>query len=59
MFAPGQVVEFFIGGLLHAVANLYPFCGERLTLIETLGTDFAGVVDTHQASNVLRLGSAK
>ncbi len=55
LFAPGQVVDFFLGGMLHGLAHLWQLGGQGLALIERLGADFTGMVDAHQASDVAGL----
>jgi hypothetical protein len=52
LFAPGQVVHFLLGGVLHGLAHVRQFGRQRLALIQRLGADFAGVVDPHQAGDV-------
>ena len=52
LFAPGQVVDFFLGGMLHGAAHLGQFGGQRLALVQRLGAHLAGVVDAHQAGDV-------
>ncbi|MNO97124.1 hypothetical protein D3C76_888210 [compost metagenome] len=56
LFAPGQVVDFFLGGVLHGFAYLGQFGGQCLALVQRLGADFAGMVDAHEAGNVAALG---
>ena len=49
---PGEVIVFFLGGALQALARVRQLGGQRLTLIEGLGANLAGVVDPHQACDV-------
>jgi hypothetical protein len=47
--APGQVVVFFIRGRKENVAQSLVGSGQSLGTIQRLGSDFTGVVDSHQA----------
>jgi hypothetical protein len=55
LLAPGQVVDFFFGGMLHGLAHLGQLGGQGLALVQRLGADFTGVVDAHQAGDVAAL----
>ena len=52
LLAPGQVVDFFLGRVLHGLAHFGQFGGQGLALVQRLGTDFPGMVDAHQAGHV-------
>ncbi|KTC40931.1 hypothetical protein AO260_31025 [Pseudomonas sp. ABAC21] len=58
LLTPGKMVNFFFGRVLHRCAHLRQLGGQGLTLIQRLGTDFAGMVDAHQAGDMARLGGA-
>ena len=53
MFAPHQVVVFFLGRALHTRAYLRQFGGQRLTLIQCLGAHLAGMIDAHQTRHLI------
>ena len=55
LFAPGQVVHFFLGGVFHGLAHFGQLGGQGLALVQRLGADFTGVVDTHQPGNMAGL----
>lgn len=40
LFAPSQVVDFFLGGMFHGLAHLRQFGSQGLALVKRLGTDF-------------------
>ena len=48
--APGQMVIFLSGGLLHLFPNRIAFRRQRLTLIQGLGTYLTGMIYAHQAN---------
>ena len=52
LFAPGQMVVLLLGRALQTLTGLGQLGGERLALIERLGTDLARVVDAHQACHM-------
>ncbi|MNF82839.1 hypothetical protein D3C84_651500 [compost metagenome] len=54
LLAPGQVIDFLIGGMLHGAAHVRQLGGQRLTLVQRLGAYFARVVDAHQAGDMPR-----
>ncbi|MCY1457008.1 hypothetical protein D9M71_742650 [compost metagenome] len=56
LFAPGQVVNLFFGRVLHGLAHLWQLGGQGLALVQRLGADFTGMVDTHEAGYVAGLG---
>lgn len=55
LLAPGQVVDLFFGGVLHGLAHLRQPGGQGLALIERLGADFTGMVDTHEPGHMAGL----
>ncbi len=58
LFAPGQVVHLLGRGLAHGVGHGRIARGQRLSLVERLGGDLAGVVDPHQARRFEALGGS-
>ncbi len=52
LLAPGQVIEFFIGSPLHLICDSRIAGDDRVSLVQALGGNFAGVVNTHQASHM-------
>ena len=52
LLAPGQVIDLFVGRLLHFFAHFRQLGGQRLTLVQRLGADLAGVVDAHEAGRM-------
>ena len=60
ILAPGQMILFFAGGLLHGVTHMGQAGGAGLSLIKRLGTDFARVINAHQAGDMtpVRVGHA-
>ena len=55
LFSPGQMVVFFQRGALHALSYSVQSRGERLSLIQCLGRDLAGVVYPHQCRGAFAL----
>ncbi len=54
-FIATALVFFFVGGMLHRLTYLRQFGSQCLTLIQRLGADLTGMVDAHQAGNMLGL----
>ena len=52
LFAPGQMIEFLVSGLLHLLLYIAITRNNRVALIEALGCDLAGMIDAHQASGM-------
>lgn len=50
--APGQVIAFFVGRVAECNTRLGGPGREGLALIEALGRDFPGVIDSHQPGDV-------
>ncbi|MCY1180900.1 hypothetical protein D9M73_213730 [compost metagenome] len=55
LLAPGQVVDFFLSGMLHGLAHFGQLGGQGLALVQRLGADFTGMVDAHQPGNMAGL----
>ena len=49
------MIVLFLGRAFHAAAGLRQLRRQGLTLVEPLGTDFAGMVDAHQARDIATL----
>ncbi len=52
LFAPCEVIEFLICGLLHLRFDLTIARGNSMSLVETLCRDLAGVIDAHQSGGM-------
>ncbi|MDT4869608.1 hypothetical protein FQZ97_1046480 [compost metagenome] len=46
------MVDFLVRRVFHGLADIRQLGGQRLSLVERLGADFAGVVHPHQASDM-------
>ena len=46
--APGEVIVFLCRRLLHLAAGFGTACGQRLSLVQGLRADLAGMVDAHE-----------
>ncbi len=55
LLAPGQVIDFLVGGMFHGRAHLRQLGGQCLALIKRLGANLASVVDAHQTGDMLGL----
>jgi len=52
LFTPDQMIDLFFSRVLHGCAYLRQLGGQRLSLIQRLGADFAGMVDAHQTGDM-------
>ncbi|BFM17801.1 hypothetical protein R50073_39840 [Maricurvus nonylphenolicus] len=50
--APGQMVNFFVGGMLHFLAYFGQLGSQGLALVQGLGAYLTGVVDAHKARSM-------
>ena len=46
------MIEFFVGRILHLVFDGRIMRDDGMPLIKPLSSDFAGMIDTHQASSM-------
>ena len=59
LFAPGQVIEFLRGSVLHLLLNSLVASDRRVTLIQGLRSNFAGMVHAHETRRMRSLGGAQ
>lgn len=59
LLAPGQVIEFFLGCVADLGLDVRVARDRRVSLVQSLGGHFAGVIDAHQARGVRLLGIAQ
>ncbi len=52
LLCPGQMLSFFVGGTTQGFANARVATGQGLPLIESLGADFAAMIDPHETSSM-------
>ena len=55
LLAPVEVVVFFRGRALHALAHDGVSRGQGLTLVKRLCADLTGMIDSHQTRDVIAL----
>jgi len=52
LFAPGKMIKFFIGGVLHLRLDFLVASDSRVTLVESLCCYFAGMINSHKTGCV-------
>jgi hypothetical protein len=52
LLGPHQVIDLLGGGFTHFLAHRWQSRGQRLSLVQGLGTDLARVIHAHQAGDV-------
>ena len=55
LLAPGEMIEFFLGSLVHLFLDLEASCNGRMALVQALGRDLARMIHSHESRRVTSL----